>query len=145
MNPYLIGGGVAVLSVMGFLLKNSYERNGELEALLDTQVEQTQECVTANLTNDAAITELEVALDAMTAGRAADAAEREAVLVERSQELAAARALADRLERERQDEIDTIPECADLMALSIDAACPATTHQLRQRSIGISGDTDPDG
>jgi len=145
MNPYLIGGGVAVLSVMGFLLKNSYERNGELEALLDTQVDQTQECVTANLTNDAAITELEVALDAMTAGRAADAAEREAVLVERSQELAAARALADRLERERQDEIDTIPECADLMALSIDAACPATTHQLRQRSIGISGDTDPDG
>jgi len=145
MNPYLIGGGVAVLGVMGFLLKNSYERNGELEALLDTQVEQTQECVTANLTNDAAITELEVALNAMTAGRAADAAEREAVLVERSQELAAARALADRLERERQDEIDTIPECADLMALSIDAACPATTHQLRQRSIGISGDTDPDG
>ncbi len=134
-----------MLGVMGFLLKNSYERNGELEALLDTQVEQTQECVTANLTNDAAITELEVALDAMTAGRAADAAEREAVLVERSQELAAARALADRLERERQDEIDTIPECADLMALSIDAACPATTHQLRQRSIGISGDTDPDG
>lgn len=145
MNPYILGGGIAALALMGFLLKGSYERNGELEAKLDTQVEQTQECVDANLTNDTAITELETALAAMTAGRAADAAEREAVLVQRSRELAEARAAADRLERERQDEIDTIPECADLMALSIDAACPATTHQLRQRSIGISGDGDPDG
>lgn len=145
MNPYVIGGGLAAMAVMGFLLKNSYERNGELEVKLQTQADQTLECVSANETNDKAISRLEVALRRMTDGRVADAAEREAVLVRRSVELAEARAEASRLERERQDEINTNTECADIMALSIDAACPAATHQLRQRSIGISGDGDPDG
>lgn len=145
MNPYVIGGGLALFAIMGVLLKGSYERNGELEAKLKTQAGETLECAAANESNDAAITLLETQLRDMIKGRAADAAAREAVLVRRSQELAEARALADRLERERDDEINTNPECKDIMALSFDAACPATAHQLRQRSIGISGDGDPDG
>lgn len=142
MNPYIVGGGAAIIVVMGLLLKGSYERNGELEAKLDDQVQETNECVAANETNDETITQLESRIETLSTLRAAEAEERERVLTEREEELARARARADRLEREREDEIATNDDCAALMQLDLDSFCPATAHQLRQRSIGASGDGD---
>ena len=37
MNMYVIGGAVLTIAVLGFLLKGSYERNGELKAKLEEQ------------------------------------------------------------------------------------------------------------
>ena len=98
MNPYVIGGGLAVFALMGFLLKNSYERNGELEAKLETQANETLECSDANTTNQETITGLETQIAAMIEERRVDTERREQVLVEREQELARAVARADRLE-----------------------------------------------
>lgn len=144
MNPYVLGGGVLAIALLGFLLKGAYEENGELTAKLETQAEQTLEAVDANATNQTTIAELTAEINTMVEERRVDTERREQVLEERSEELAAANARADRLEDERDNEIDTNPECADIMALSIDAACPASSHQLRQRSLGISGDTNGD-
>ena len=145
MNPYVIGGGLAVVAVLGFLLKNSYEKNGELEAKLATQANETLECTDANTTNQDTITSLETQIADMIEERRVDTERREQVLVEREAELARARARADQLEQERENEQETNQDCADLTSLSLDFFCPATAHQLRQRSIGAGGDGDPDG
>ena len=145
MNPYVIGGGLAALALMGFLLKNSYERNGELEAKLETQAAETLECSDANTTNQDTITALESRIATMIEERRVDTERREQVLVEREQELLRATARADRLEEERRNEQETNQDCADLTSLSLDDFCPATAHQLRQRSIGASSDGDADG
>lgn len=144
MNPVHIGAGIAALLViiLGGLLKSSYARNGELEASLKTQAAETNECVAANETSQIAIGNLTARIEAMVGERKADEAERERVLVEREQELAQARARADRLERERQHEQETSQDCADFTSLSLDDFCPATAHQLRQRSIGEGGNGD---
>ena len=134
-----------ILVVLGVQLKSALKRVGELETKLEQQVKETEECVSANGTNQDTITLLETQLADMVKQRRAEAAERERVLTEREQELEAARARADRLEREREDEIATNDDCAALMQLDLDSFCPATAHQLRQRSIGASGDRDPDG
>lgn len=144
MNPYVIGGGLAALALMGFLLKNSYERNGELEAKLETQAAETLECTDANSSNIETITTLENRIATMIEERRVDTERREQVLVERSEELAAALIRADRLEEERDNEADTNLDCAAYMALSLDDFCPATAHSLRQRSIGAGGDGDGD-
>lgn len=144
MNPYVIGGGLAAIALLGLLLKNSYERNGELEALLKTQANETLECTDANTTNQDTITTLETRIAAMIEERRVDTERREQVLVEREAELARARARADQLEEERENEQDSNQDCADLMSLSLDSFCPATAHQLRQRTIGASGDGDAD-
>jgi hypothetical protein len=47
MNPYVLGGGVALISILGLMLKGSLERNGELEAKLETQANETLECADA--------------------------------------------------------------------------------------------------
>ena len=147
MNPYLAGGVALVILVLGWQLKASITRNGELMVRLETQVVETLECADANKSNITSIASLQNRMDIMVEQRQADAEQRELVLVQREQELTAARARADRLEREREDEIDTNPDCADLMSLSLDQFCPNTAFQLRQRSIGESGDrnTDSDG
>ena len=145
MNPYVIGGGLAVVAVLGFLLKNSYEKNGELAAKLATQANETLECTDANTTNQDTITSLETQIADMIEERRVDTERREQVLVEREAELARARARADQLEQERENEQETNQDCADLTSLSLDFFCPATAHQLRQRSIGAGGDGDPDG
>ena len=145
MNPYVIGGGLAVIAVMGFLLKNSYERNGELEAKLETQAAETIEAADANATNLETITTLENRIATMIEERRVDTERREQVLVERSEQLAAALIRADRLEEERDNEADTNLDCAAYMQLSLDDFCPATAHSLRQRSIGAGGDGDTDG
>jgi hypothetical protein len=144
MNPVHIGAGIAALLViiLGGLLKSSYARNGELEASLQTQADQTIECADANSTMKASIIAMQLTIDNMVAKRKADAEERERVLDEREQELAQARARADRLEREREDEQSANPDCADLTSLSLDFFCPATAQQLRQRSIGEGGNGD---
>jgi hypothetical protein len=145
MNPYLLGGGVLALAVMGFLLKGAYERNGELEAKLETQAAETLEATSANTTNQETITELEARIAGMIEERRADTERREQVLVEREQELLRARARADRLEEERDNEIETNPDCADLTSLSLDMFCPNTASQLRQRSRSAGGNGDTDG
>ena len=145
MNPYVLGGGAAVIAIMGFLLKNSYERNGELEVKLENQAQETQECADANLTNDETITELEARIAALSTLRASEAAEREAMLAEREQELLRARARADELERERENEIESNEDCAALTSLDVGQFCPATAGQLRQRSRGPGGNGDTDG
>lgn len=136
MNPYILGGGVAIIAIMGLLLKNSYERNGELEAKLETQANETLECTDANDTNQDTITELEAKVADLTALRADEAAARELVLVERSQQLAAALARAAELEQERLEEVFENEDCRDLSELRVDVFCPATAGQLRQRSRG---------
>ena len=144
MNPYLAGGVALIVLVLSWQLKASITRNGELMVRLETQVVETLECADANESNVTSISALERRINIMVEQRHADAEQRELVLVQREQELTAARALADRLEREREDEIDTNPDCADLMSLSLDQFCPNTAFQLRQRSIGEGSDRDPD-
>lgn len=145
MNPWVLGGGAAVIVVLGFLLKGSYERNGELEAKLETQAQETREAADANDTNLETIGRLEARIATMVAQRAADAEKRERLLDEREQELLRARARADELEREREDEQNENQDCADLASLSVELFCPATGQQLRERSRGSSGDGDADG
>ena len=48
MNPYIVGGVALVIAIMGWQLKSSITRNGELEVKLETQVSETLECASAN-------------------------------------------------------------------------------------------------
>lgn len=145
MNPYILGGGAVVLIIMGVLLKNSYERNGELEAKLETQAAETQECADANTTNSTTITELEKTIAELIERRRIDAEHRERILTEREQELLRANARAAELEREREDEIASNQNCKDLTELSVPFFCPATGEQLRERSRGPGSHGDTDG
>jgi glycyl-tRNA synthetase beta subunit len=144
MNPYVIGGVALIIAIMGWQLKSSITRNGELTAKLEAQASETIEAADANATNQATITGLEARIKDMIEDRRIDAELRERVLDEREQELIAANARADQLQDERDDEIDTNPDCADLASLSLDMFCPAAAHQLRERSVseGRNGDTD---
>jgi hypothetical protein len=144
MNPYLIGGAVLTIAVMGFLLKGSYERNGELEAKLKTQAEQTLEAANANDSNIVTIRELRTEIETMIEERRVDTERREQVLVEREQELLRARARADDLEREREDEITNNQNCAELAALDVGFFCPTVGEQLRERSRGPGSNQDGD-
>lgn len=145
MNPYILGGGAAIIVIMGLLLKNSYERTGELETKLETQAAETQECADANATTMTTITELTEEIESMVEERRVDTQRREQVLVEREQELLRANARAAELERERENEIAQNEDCADLTSLNVGLFCPATAEQLRERSRGESGDGDTDG
>jgi hypothetical protein len=144
MNPYVLGGGAAIIVVLGLMLKGSLERNGELEAKLETQANETLECADANTSNVDTITVLEGLLPAMVEERRTDAVERERILTEREQELLAARAEADRLRELRDDEQNENQDCADLLSLDVGRFCPTAAGQLRQRSRGegSNGDTD---
>ena len=145
MNPYILGGGAAIIFVMGLLLKNSYERTGELEVKLETQAAETQECADANETTMTTITELTAEIESMVEERRVDTERRERVLVEREQELLRANARAAELERERENEITENEDCAALASLDVSQFCPATAEQLRKRSRGEGGDGDTDG
>lgn len=144
MNPYVIGGVAIVIAILGWSLKSSLERNGELTAKLEIQANETLEAADANDSNQITITELEERIIVMIEERRVDTVRREEVLEERAKELLRARARADRLQDERDDEIDTNPDCADLTSLSLDMFCPNTAQQLRDRPIsaGSNGDTD---
>lgn len=144
MNPYVLGGGAAIIVVMGLMLKGSLERNGELEAKLETQASETLECTDANTSNVDTIRVLQGRIVAMVDERRVDAAERERILTEREQELLRARAEADRLREIRDDEQIDNEDCADLLALDVERFCPNTADQLRERSRGegSNGDTD---
>lgn len=144
MNPYVIGGVAIVIAVMGWQLKSSVTRNGELEAKLEVQASETLECVAVNDSNQGIIDTMVTRMNRMIEERRVDNERREQVLVERERELTLARAETERLRNEREDEIDTNPDCADLTSLSLDLFCPNTAHQLRQRSIGAGGDEDGD-
>lgn len=145
MNPYILGGGGALICVLSIALWNTLQRTGELEAKLDNQVQETLECADANETNNETVTQLEAQIARLSELRRAEAAERERILTERDQELARARARADELERLRDDEIETNEDCAALTGLRVDAFCPATAGQLRERSRGPGGNGDTDG
>ena len=142
MNPYVLGGAALLIIIMGWQLKASVTRNGELEAKLETQAEQTLECVSANDSNQTTITTLRDRIATMIEERRVDTERREEVLVERERELLRVRARADELERERDNEIDTNADCADLTSLSLDQFCPNTAQQLRQRSRSAGGNGD---
>jgi len=144
MNPYLIGGAVLTIAIMGFLLKGAYERTGELEAKLETQVEQTQEAADANNTNMVTIKTLTERIAIMVEARRVDTERREQVLVEREADLLRARAENDRLRGEREDEQNENPDCADLASLRVDLFCPATAGQLHERSRSPGGHGDRD-
>ena len=145
MNPYILGGGAAIIAVLGLMLKGALERNGELEVKLDRQASETLECVDANSSNADTITALESRIATMVEERRADAAERERILTEREQELLRARAEADRLREIRDDEQADNQDCAELAALDVHRFCPNTADQLRQRSRGESNNEDTDG
>lgn len=138
-------GVVGVIIVtLGWQLRSALKHVGELETKLEQQVRETEECVNANGTNIETIDRMEATMRTMIERRRAEQEQRERVLAERDRELELARSRADRLEREREDEVATNTDCAALMQLDLDAFCPASAHQLRQRSIGASGDRDPD-
>lgn len=145
MNPYVIGGMGAAIFVLGLLLKNSYEANGELEAKLERQANETIECTDANATNTETITTLRTQIQELGLLRASEAEDRERVLAERERELLRARARADELEQERESEQEENQDCAALAALDIESYCPATTEQLRVRSRGPGSHEDGDG
>jgi len=142
MNPYLIGGTAILVIILSVLLKNSYERTGELEALLKTQAAETIECADANDSSLTTIAQLESTINRMVEDRRVDAERREQILVERERELAAAIQRADLLEEERNDEINQNPDCADLASLSVDFFCPTTGSILRERSRSQGGHRD---
>lgn len=144
MNPYLIGGSVALIVLLGWLLKGSYERAGELEAKLATQALEAEEAANANLTNQTTITRLQSRIEELVAQRRADAAERERLLLERDDTLRRLRIENDRLREEREDEITENEDCAELSALRVSDFCPAAGQQLRLRSgsPGSHGDQD---
>lgn len=143
----LIAAAIAavVIGLLAWQLKAAVERNGELEAKLETQAQEAREAADANFSNLEVIGTLQRRLAAMIDQRRAEAAERERILDERDQELALARARADRLERERQDERIENPDCAELASLSIGEFCPSAADQLRVRSRGPRSDGDPNG
>lgn len=145
MNPYVIGGVALVIAIMGWQLKSSITRNGELQAKLEVQASETLECTDANSSNVITIRTLTADIRKMINERRVDTARREQAMAEREKELLRAHARADQLEREREDEIETNPDCATLTSLSVDMFCPDTALQLRQRSIGESSDQDGDG
>jgi hypothetical protein len=142
MNPYVIGGVALVIAIMGWQLKSSVTRNGELSAKLETQAMETLECTDANSSNVKTITEIREQLVVMVNERRIDAELRETVMDERDQAIARARVAADELQEERDDEINSNPDCADLASLSVGFFCPDTGSQLRQRSSGQGGDQD---
>lgn len=131
-----------VFVTMAWQLKVQLKRVGELEIKLATQAQETQEAADANGTNMETIATLEAALADLEATRAREAAEREAVLVRRSQELSRALAEADRLRDLREEEQDENESCADLVALDLGVFCPTTADQLRQRSRGPGSNGD---
>ena len=94
MNPYIIGGVALVIGIMGWQLKSSVTRNGELTAKLEVQASETLECTDVNATNQTTITALEDRIMVMIEARRVDTELREQVLVEREQELARAQARA---------------------------------------------------
>lgn len=145
MNPYVLGGAVVIIGVMGWQLKSSLERNGELTAKLETQAAETIEAADANDSNMVTIAELRAEITTMIEERRVDSERREQVLVEREQELLRARARADDLEEERRNEIATNQNCAELSALDVGFFCPAIGEQLRERSRGPGSHQDGDG
>lgn len=142
MNPYITGGMALVIIILGWQLKASVTRNGELAAKLENQVSETQECADANVTTVGTVTALESRIATMIEERRVDTAIREEVLDERSQELLRANAVADQLRQERDHEIDDKPDCADLASLSVSFFCPDTGEQLRERSRGPGSNGD---
>lgn len=145
MNPYIVGGMGLLILIMGITLKSSITRNGELEAKLETQAAETLEATDANVSNMITIDTLRDRIVTMVEERRADIVRREQILVQRSADLVEARAEADRLRGEREDEQDENADCKDLAGLRVDFFCPATAQQLRQRSRSQGGDRDGDG
>lgn len=136
MNPYVIGGTALLIIVLGWQLKASVTRNGELTAKLETQVSETLECAVANESNLTTVTTLEERIIAMVDERRADTVRREEILDERDQELATVRADAQRLRDERLDDFNETTDCTDLASLNVGFFCPTVAGELRERSAG---------
>ena len=134
MNPYVIGGVALVIAIMGWQLKSSVTRNGELSAKLETQATETLECTAANASTVDTITRLEATITTMVEERRIDTERREQIMDERDQALARAQIVSDELQEERDNEIDENPDVAFF--------CPATGQQLRERSSGPGGNGD---
>lgn len=145
INKYITGGVALLILFLSWQLKASFTENGELTNKLETQTEQTRRCATANGTSLVAIADLRETIKTMVAERKADTERREQVLVQREEELRQARTLASKLQRERQNEINTNAKCKDLLSLDLSGFCPATFDQLRVRSRGGSSDGDGAG
>ena len=142
MNPYVIGGVALVIAIMGWQLKSSVTRNGELSAKLETQATETLECTAANASTVDTITRLEATITTMVEERRIDTERREQIMDERDQALARAQIVSDELQEERDNEIDENPDCADLASLDVAFFCPTTGQQLRERSSGPGGNGD---
>lgn len=140
---FVVGGiGILLIAILGWRLLAAHERIGDLKTKLATQVEATEEAADANDSNIKTINELRAEIDSMIEQRKADAEQREAVIRERERELEAARALARRLQIERDDETETNLQCAEYNKLVMADFCPAAARQLRERSSGTGSDQD---
>jgi hypothetical protein len=115
-------------------LGNAKERVGELEVKLQTQVEQTQKAVDANLTNMSTILMLEGTVSDMIVQRQADADERERELENRDREVDLALQIAEEDRRERLELFHATQSCDELANMRVDLACPAIADRLRERS-----------
>ncbi len=138
MNPYIVGGTAIVILGMGWALKSSYERNGELEQKLKNQVTETEEAVAANESNQQAIRRLESRIETMLEERRLEAERRDQVIRDRDIELQVLLEDNERLRKEREEALNENPDCADLASLSIDYFCPTVGAELRERSRGPS-------
>ena len=134
MNIYVLGGMALVIMILGWQLKASVTRNGELSTKLENQVLETQVAADANTTNMTTISQLRKKIETMIAQRKVDESVLRKVLDERSQELQAARAEADVLRDERDDDIFQNPDCGDLASLDVGFFCSVVGEQLRHRS-----------
>lgn len=144
INPYVAGGVALLIIIMGWQLKSSISRNGELETLLAKQAGETQEAADANKSCNDTVTELEEKIKDDAERRRVNAAERERILVEREQEILRQTARADELERERDNEIISNEQCSEFTSLNVSRFCPNTGRQLLERSRGPGGNGDTD-
>jgi hypothetical protein len=110
-----------------------------LGASLEAQKSAIKEAVDANQSNQVTITDLQKRLNELVSQRKTDAEEREKVLSQRDQELAAMRASAAAERRRNRELFRSTASCEGLAELRIDLACPAIADRLRERSAGQGG------
>lgn len=150
MNPLMIAGGVAALfAVIGGLqtwrLGNAQEEVGELRAKMEVQIAETRQAVDVNTALNTNIDELATKIAAMVEGRRLEREEQDRVLAARDEDIAAATAIARRLEGERDEIFRRDLGCAEMGDIRVDLVCPAIAEQLRELSgRGTRSSRDPD-
>jgi len=146
VSPTLIGGAivVALLGLQTWRLSNAHEELGAVEAKFEVQIVETQQAVAANKLNNSQIDKLATQIVDMVESRRLEGEERDRVIAANNEDLVAARAVARRLEGERDDIFRGDLGCAAMGAIRVDTACPLIAIQLRERTSRARSDRDAD-